>query len=179
MNELERIAIALEKIASLLEQPKTAKRAKKVSMNEQEKKNTVAALIATYIDSWQARYGTDARPDVGGRMQGVLRRIATTWVEQKAMQLIQVYCQMDDPWFIQKRHDLVTFEGNLNKVSLALDKGHELTGVNMDRVFNEGLSLPGGIDGQRSLSQANGPDDKNVGGQNLPARTNGDFLEGF
>ena len=41
----------------------------------------------------------------------------------RACDLIQVYLQMDDPWFVTKCHDFTTFVSNIQKVSLALDTG--------------------------------------------------------
>ena len=85
--------------------------------------NQVSSLIGIYVKSWQLRYGTNARPQVGGKEQGILKRLVKDDSVQNLAILIQAYCQMSDPWFEKKVHDLATFEQNLNKVSLALDKG--------------------------------------------------------
>lgn len=82
-------------------------------------------LIAVYVKAWQARWGTKARPDLGSKSQGVLKRCikgGDRTIEQLAL-MLQAYCQMDDKWFVTKTHDLITFEANLSKIALALDKG--------------------------------------------------------
>lgn len=81
-------------------------------------------LIATYVDAWQARYKTKARPEIS-RSIGVFKAILTERRPEEIAELIQVYCQMDEPWFKKKRHDIVTFRENIGAVALARDKGHE------------------------------------------------------
>lgn len=136
-------------------------------------KSMVPNLIGVYVKGWQNRYGTTARPDVGGRAVGVLKRLAACWKEEKAVALIEVFCQMDDDYFVKRRHDLQTFEANLNKISLALDKGHEQTGINFSKIFGDEEN------GKGILSAPNGPDDENVGGKKLPAGKTSPVLEGF
>lgn len=86
--------------------------------------NAVQFLIATYIEAWQARYKTKARPEVK-KCIGIFKSMLTQRKAQEIAQLLQVYCQMDDKWFLTKHHDVATFHENIGKVAVALDKGHE------------------------------------------------------
>jgi hypothetical protein len=87
-------------------------------------KNTVHHLIGAYIRAWQARYRTNARPDVTPAI-GVFRKLLKERSAEELSQLVQVYCQMDDKWFQTKHHDIGTFGANVGKVAVAREKGHE------------------------------------------------------
>jgi hypothetical protein len=99
--------------------------------------NPVGFLIGTYVQAWQRRYSTKARPDVGGKSQGILKRILAQCPVQTVANLLQVYCQMKDPWFEKQRHNLVTFEAQFNAVALALDHGEEKGTYDWAKVFKE------------------------------------------
>jgi hypothetical protein len=87
-------------------------------------------LIGTYVKSWKQRYNAaNARPDVGGKSQGILRRCLGQYSAQQLALMLQVFCQIDDKWFNTKKHDLGTFEQNLNKVALCMEKGRSEPGV--------------------------------------------------
>lgn len=79
--------------------------------------------IAAYVDAYRQRYGAQTCPDLRGKMQGVMKRLATEVPIERLRLLLQTYLQMPDPWFATKCHDLVTFSENLGKVGLALDGG--------------------------------------------------------
>jgi len=122
-----------------------------------DKKNTsVAALIGCYVKHWQERYQTKARPDTISA-PAIFKALLKDRTQEKLEALLQIYCQMEDRWFTEKRHDLATFKFNIGKVDLALHAGHENTGLNMGKVF-------GGIgDGQKRLSDADRQNDEDVG----------------
>lgn len=90
----------------------------------------VRVFIGTYVKAYQMRYGAKTRPDLGGKVQGQIKRflgdnngisLAT------ALNMIQVYCQMDGErnWFSIKHHDFTTFLENQNAVRNALANGRE------------------------------------------------------
>lgn len=86
-------------------------------------KNPVGYLIGVYVEAWRLRYQSAERPGVGGKEQGILKRLLGVCSVDKLAMLLQAYCQIDDKWFNTKHHDLATFEQNLNRVILSLEKG--------------------------------------------------------
>ncbi len=80
-------------------------------------------FIANYIQAYRQRYGEKSRPALVGKVQGQIKRFLGEVAIERACDLIQVYLQMDDPWFKTKCHDFGTFLENLNKIGLALDTG--------------------------------------------------------
>lgn len=80
-------------------------------------------FIGSYVLAYRKRYGEKARPDLGGKVQGGIKRLLSGMPLQRACEMIQVFLQMDDQWFLTKAHDFGTFEQNLTKVGLALDTG--------------------------------------------------------
>lgn len=90
-------------------------------------KSPVGFFIGRYVRAFQRRYGPKARPDLAGKIQGNVIRFVESQPIERAVQLIEAYCQMDGPrnWFRDKGHDFVTFTANLNVVSIALDTGRD------------------------------------------------------
>lgn len=86
-------------------------------------------FVGTYVKAYRKRYGEKARPDLGGKTQGGIKRLLADYPIDRACEMIQVFLQMDDPWFVTKAHDFETFAQNLTKVGLALDTGKERGGV--------------------------------------------------
>lgn len=85
-----------------------------------------ADFIATYVKCFQARY-KGARPEISGKTAGQVKSFLAKFPIDRAKLLIQIYLQMEDPWFVKKHHDLTTFFENLNKITVAMQ-----TGVNPD-----------------------------------------------
>jgi hypothetical protein len=93
-----------------------------------------ADFIAAYVKAFQSRYGPKARPDLRGKVQGQIKTLLKDYPVDRAIQLIQGYCQMDGQrgWFKTKGHDFGTFLENLNPVSIALEQGKEGNADNFD-----------------------------------------------
>lgn len=99
-------------------------------------RSPIGFFIANYVNAYQVRYGSRARPDLSGKVQGQIRRFVTETPLDRACELIQAYLQMNDGWFLTKAHDFGTFIENLSKVGLALDTGRAVTQTearNLDR----------------------------------------------
>lgn len=112
--------------------PPTTKPALRVAPKVATPKNRseMQVLIGTYVKAWRERYkATNARPDLGGKSQGILRRALQQYRWDQLALMLQVYCQVDDKWFNTKKHDLATFEQNLNKIALCMEKGRSEPGV--------------------------------------------------
>ncbi len=130
---LERIAIALEKIAGAkythmtteLVDPKAPAnpRAGRHRAAKTAAPNDVQLLIKAYIDCFRQRYGPNARPDVGGKVQGLMRTMLKDHPLPRLIALVQAFTQMDDDWFKKKCHDFPTLHGNIGKVQTALLNG--------------------------------------------------------
>lgn len=75
--------------------------------------------IAAYVTAFKKRYGEKARPDVGGRAQGCLKRLLKDYPADQIAMLLQVYLQMEDEWFKKNDYDLATFEAKFQRVILA------------------------------------------------------------
>lgn len=92
-----------------------------------EIKNPVGYFIGVYRNAYRRQYGEDANPDVRGKVQGQIKALLKDVPLQRACQLIQTFCGMNDRWFLTKGHDFGTFIENLSKVGLYLDTGRATT----------------------------------------------------
>lgn len=89
-----------------------------------------ARFIGTYVKAFQSRYPAQEgrappRPCLFGKVQGQIKKYLEEVPIDRACELIQAYCQMDDPWFKTKCHDFTTFAENQNKICIALDTGED------------------------------------------------------
>jgi hypothetical protein len=106
-----------------------------IPKDEQEKSATASAsahanaLIAEYCERFKERYKSN--PTIGGKNAGIAKRLAKDLGLARAKDLIATYLSMNDSFFLTKRHDLVTFESNLNAVSVKHDTGHSLTRIDI------------------------------------------------
>lgn len=174
--ELERIAKALERIADAMEkQPAPAPASKPKPTPEPSSGRLVRtkvidgkevhALIKAYIDAFRSRYGMKARPDVGGRVQGLMKTLLRDHPVARLTALIQAYCQMEDAWFKTKCHDFVSFYENLGKVQTALLNG---TGRAEDKSYWD--KVFGGSNGEGSIPKTDRALASDVRGEVLPSR---------
>lgn len=97
---------------------------KELKANSREKRSPppgMGLFIATYATAWKARW--KSRPDLRGKVQGQIKTFLADCPIDRACELIQVYCQMEEPFFVTKCHDFGTFLENIGKVNIALDTG--------------------------------------------------------
>lgn len=90
--------------------------------------------VGTYVLAYQRRYGV--RPVLTGKVLGQIKRTAKDIGRDLFCELIQVYLQMNDPWFKQRCHDIGTFLENLNKVAVARGTGVS-GGTNWSKIASE------------------------------------------
>lgn len=169
VRRLDGVVSRLDRVIELLEQPHAVK-------EKGEKKRTtqnpgIGRLIKAYVDAWQLRYQTKGRPEVTKAI-GIFRSLLAERAEEELIELVQVFCQMQDPWFVTKRHDIATFKENIGKVVLAREKGFESTDVDWSSVF-------GGKDGAKQLRAADRPPKENIRREKLSSGEDGGLLEGF
>jgi hypothetical protein len=84
-------------------------------------------FIGTYVRAYGRRYGEKARPEClqDNKIIGQIRNFLTNRSLARACDLIQVYLQMDDPWFVKHGHDFITFTQKINQIGLALHNGRD------------------------------------------------------
>ena len=112
--------------------------AKRLASPVLEKGSSSSRLIGEYAKAYKLRY--NASPVIDGPTQGSVKRILKSVSEQKAIDLVQAYLQMNEPWFVTKAHDFITFEKNLTKIGLALQKGVDLGAPPKKKTFEELLA---------------------------------------
>lgn len=98
----------------------------KTAVAKSGKSVDVPFLIGVYVKAWQTCHGVRGRPDLSGKSLGILKRMAEHRGKEELSELLQVYCQMKNDWYFKKKHDLVTFEANLNDIVVARHKGFEV-----------------------------------------------------
>jgi len=88
--------------------------------------NSSGIFIGCYVKAFQQRYST--RPDLNGKRQGQIKALVKGCENfEELCQLVQVYCQSDDPWFVKKMHDIQTFAENIGKVRVMMNNGVDST----------------------------------------------------
>lgn len=116
--------------AKIKEKPKTAA----LTENEDLKINEA---IARYVDAFFTRY--KARPVLRPQDLKQIKNLKLN--KERLSDLLQVYVQMKNPWFLKKKHDLATFINNLNVIASALDLGEEKEESTTWKSENEMLSI--------------------------------------
>ncbi len=82
-----------------------------------------AKAIACYVTCFKNKY--KARPTILGKDRGIFLRLLKDIPINHLCDLLQVYLQMQDPWFVKTKHGLSTFEQNITKISVALQTGKD------------------------------------------------------
>ena len=122
----------------IIETTKSDSDAKRLSSTNLKKGSSCSRLIAEYAKAYKARY--NASPVIDGRTQGLVKKILSAVPEKKACDLVQAFLQMNDPWFVKKAHDFVTFYENMTKVSMALQTGQDHGAAPKKKTFEELLA---------------------------------------
>lgn len=89
-------------------------------------------FISIYCDAFKKTYGTN--PIIKGKEAGIAKRIAEGLSLERIKSLIEAYFEMRDPWFVTKRHDLVTFEQNMNAVVIYADTGKTISKTQINQM---------------------------------------------
>lgn len=82
-------------------------------------------FLARYCEVFKERYGSN--PIIQGIDASTAKRIVNAAGFLKAVGLIETYLQMNDAFFVQRRHALKVFESSLNQVSIMHDTGKTIT----------------------------------------------------
>lgn len=93
------------------------------------------AFIAAYADGYRKKYGG---PPEGIRDKAIIGKVGH-WIEslsqERAIQLVEVYLQIDHRWIDESQHDLWQFFRNLNRIGNALNSGRNPSDIDWATVF--------------------------------------------
>jgi hypothetical protein len=117
-----------------------------VGENSFAPENPVGFFIWKYSKAWQERYNTKSKPHVGGPEIGKIKNFLKYVPVQKAVELIQIYCQMDGPnsKFKLRNHDMDAFFWNQNQIIVALERGDD-SQINWKNVFGADYVEPSSL----------------------------------
>lgn len=82
-------------------------------------------VIGLYFNFWKEKY--TGRAPLTGKHFSLLKGIVKTNGVERTSQLLKAFFEMPDPWFIKRRHDVETFNANLNQVAHFADTGAMVT----------------------------------------------------
>lgn len=89
-------------------------------------------FVARYIQAFRGKFGETTRPELSTKTLAQIRVFLTQFDLERAVNMIEAYFKIQDPWFETKCYDFVTFMQNIEKVSLSLQ-----TGSNSDKPEQE------------------------------------------
>ncbi len=108
---------------------------KKKPKQETELGHKTSELIAAYVTAFEKKFS--CRPDLTGRTIGQIKNFMRSVPLARAVNLIEVFFQIDDKWFKTKGYDWQCFENNLAKVGIALDTGQISGQTDWNQIFKE------------------------------------------
>ncbi len=123
--------------------PVSIPKPKKVKEPKPEVNLAIGRLIGTYVKGWQTarKVPASCRPDTSAA-PAIFRKLLKDKTEEQVSILIQVFCQMKDPWFEKQAWDIRCFAMNTSKVALAMQRGDSDTVTDWDYIRGESSNLP-------------------------------------
>jgi hypothetical protein len=107
----------------------------KKSKFNQATRQKMVLFIRAYAEAWKAKYNSNPE---GLKDKALIGKVGH-WIEgvseQRALDLIQVYLQVDYRQINESCHDLWQFFRHLNRIGIALDSGQDTAGINWAKVF--------------------------------------------
>lgn len=82
-------------------------------------------VIGLYYNLWKEKYGS--KPPLTGKHFSLIKNIVKTNGVDRTSELLKAYFQMPDAYFIKRRHDVESFNGNLNQIAHFGDTGTVIT----------------------------------------------------
>lgn len=103
-----------------------------VSLSVVDNKSGLASrdFIAAMVTAYRSKYKD--KPVLDGKTLGQIKTLLKHVPLNRAIDMYQVYLQLDDQWFKTKCHDFTTFTSNLQKISVSLTTGEKNTSTNWD-----------------------------------------------
>lgn len=100
---------------------KIEKNSKKANLSVRPPDFGSKEVIAHYCEEYKTRYG--GNPTITGKTAGQVKSLLKTLSVCRVKDLISVYLQTEDPWFLKVRHRFSEFSSNLEQLGASLEKG--------------------------------------------------------
>jgi hypothetical protein len=98
-----------------------------------EAREKARKFAGAYVKAYQTRFPGGRPEDLNDEItRGQIQNWIKNYPLDRAVQLIQVYFQLEGKWFGTKGYDFITFRSNLNKIGQALDSGKDPDGNTVD-----------------------------------------------
>lgn len=92
---------------------------------QQAEPSGVKEIIALYCECWKLKY--DSYPPIGQKEAGMIKNLVKDHGKPKAGDYVAAYLDMNDSWYLTKRHDIPTMLGNLNAIVQYIATGKMIT----------------------------------------------------
>lgn len=150
---LERIANALEKANELKESVAKPKPIKSNELALQEG-NQAKKVIAHYCDEYKKRYG--GNPAITGKIAGQVKQLLKYMSVERTNNLISVYLQTEDPWFLKIKHRFSDFLMNIESIGASLESGKAVGLPEKQKTWWELVQEEEKQNAERKLREASG-----------------------
>lgn len=100
-----------------------------------ETSSKMKAFIAAYAEGYKAKYGANPEQVRDAAVIGKIGYWIQNLSQERAINLIQVYLQIDYKPFNDSLHDIWKFFQNLNRIGIALETGKEAGAIDWKFVF--------------------------------------------
>lgn len=97
-------------------------------LEDDQLQRSFSGFVGAYRKAFKSKFSDKAKLDISPKLVGQIKAYLKGRELERCINLIEVYFQMDDKWFVTKSYDWVTFESNQSKIGVALDTGN-LPGV--------------------------------------------------
>jgi hypothetical protein len=115
----------------------------------------INGLIGAYVKAYKARYGSNPEQIYSDKaILGKIKDWMKTTTEERAINLIQVYLQIDFKPFVDSFHNLWLFFRHINRISNALDTGQAVGGMDWNYIFGGGNAAGRVSSGDTAVSVA-------------------------
>lgn len=84
-------------------------------------------VIAVYCDEWKKRYPSHSSPIILPASAKHMKTLVEAIGIEKAKTLVTAYLQMNDKWYVTKRHDIWTLVNNIQAVQQFAESGRHIT----------------------------------------------------
>lgn len=81
--------------------------------------------ISHYCRIWKEKY-PGSKCDILGKDAGIVKRTVKHLGVPRTIKLLESYFNSQDPWYLEKRHDLTTFERDIKKIADFGDSGRQV-----------------------------------------------------
>jgi hypothetical protein len=110
------------------ENPKP-KKSKSLALTASKPPDETHLVIAHYCRLWKERYG--ATPPISRKTAGQISNLLKDFSCNKTQSVISTYLEMNDSWFLKKRHDIGTMVTNMNAIAQFAATGKTVSNVEL------------------------------------------------